>query len=67
MTWTPRSERGERMNNEVMEMLAKELATRVNKAVNLPLINEENEQAFFELIILMVLDLVFARMQKEGW
>ncbi len=67
MTWTPRSERGDRMNNEVMEMLAKELATRVNKAVNLPLINEENEQAFFELIILMVLDLVFARMQKEGW
>ena len=67
MTWTPRSERGERMNNEVMEMLAKELATRVNKAVNLPLINEENEQAFFELIILMVLDLVFARMEKEGW
>ena len=55
------------MNNEVMEMLAKELATRVNKAVNLPLINEENEQAFFELIILMVLDLVFTRMQKEGW
>ena len=67
MTWTPRSERGDRMNNEVMEMLAKELATRVNKAVNLPLINEENEQAFFELIILMVLDLVFSRMQKEGW
>jgi len=67
MTWTPRSERGDRMNNEVMEMLAKELATRVNKAVNLPLINEENEQAFFELIILMVLDLVFARMEKEGW
>jgi len=54
------------MDSEVMEILAKELATRVNKAVNLPLINEENEQAFFELIILMVLDLVLSRVGKEG-
>jgi len=55
------------MNNEMMQMLAKELATRVNKAVNIPLISEENEQAFFELIVLLVLDLVLARVEKEGW
>lgn len=50
------------MNNELMKAMAKELATKINRAVNLPLISEENEQAFFEMIILMVLELVLSRM-----
>ncbi len=53
------------MNNEVMKALAKELATRINRLVNIPLISEENEQAFFEMIVLMVLELMFTRMSKE--
>lgn len=31
--------------------LVRELATRINKVVNLPLVNEQNEQAVFELVI----------------
>lgn len=53
------------MNNEVMKALAKELSTRINRLVNIPLISEENEQAFFEMIVLMVLELMFTRMSKE--
>jgi len=37
--------------------LVKELATRINKAVNIPLVNEANEQAIFELIIGILLNL----------
>lgn len=51
------------MSNEMMRALAKELASRVNNAVNIPLISEENEQAFFEMIILMVLELVFSKLK----
>lgn len=54
------------MNNGVMRSLAKELATRINKVVDIPLISEENEQAFFEMVILMLLDLIFSRMGKEA-
>ena len=53
------------MNNEVMKALAKELATRINRLVNIPMISEENEQAFFEMIVLMVVELMFTRMSKE--
>ena len=37
--------------------LVKELATRINKAVNIPLVNEDNEQAICELIIGILLNL----------
>lgn len=53
------------MNNEVMRALAKELATRINQLVDIPLISEESEQAFFEMVILMVLELVFSRFGKS--
>jgi hypothetical protein len=50
------------MDQEILKALAKELATRVNNAVDIPLVNEEDEQAFFELIILIVLELIFAKL-----
>jgi hypothetical protein len=50
------------MNNELLKALAKELAVKVNKAVNIPLVSEEDEQAFFELIILMILEIVFSKL-----
>jgi hypothetical protein len=53
------------MNNELLKTLAKELGTRVNKAVNIPLVKEEDEQAFFELIILMLLEIVFSKLGFE--
>lgn len=31
--------------------LVHELALRINKAINIPLVNEKNEQAVFELVI----------------
>lgn len=52
------------MDNELMRQMAKELATRINKMVNIPLVSEENEQAFFEMMVLMVLDLVISRLGK---
>ena len=38
----------------------------LGKVVDIPLISEENEQAFFEMVILMLLDLIFSRMGKES-
>lgn len=53
------------MNNQMMRAMAKELATRINRVVDIPLISEENEQAFFEMIILMVLELVLSRIGSK--
>lgn len=41
------------------DKLARELATRVNKMINIPLINEETEQVFFELMIGIILGIIF--------
>ena len=50
------------MDSQVIKALAQELAKRVNGAVDVPLIKEEDEQAFFELIILIILELVFNKL-----
>lgn len=52
------------MDNELMKQMAKELAGKINAMVNIPLVSEENEQAFFEMVILMLLDLVISRLGK---
>jgi hypothetical protein len=46
------------MNDNMNQMLARELATKINKMVNIPLIGEDDEQIFFELIVLILLDLI---------
>lgn len=50
------------MDNEMIQAMASELAAKVNKIVNIPLVSEENEQAFFEMIILMLLDIVLSKL-----
>lgn len=52
------------MDNELMRAMAKELASKINAMINIPLISEDNEQMFFELVVLMVLDLVLTRIEK---
>ncbi|HOV16298.1 MAG TPA: hypothetical protein PLF50_02195 [Candidatus Cloacimonadota bacterium] len=57
--------------NPVIQNLAKELADYINAKVNLPWMNEEQEQAFFELVVTKVLDLIMGRVldqleKKEG-
>ncbi|MCB5234648.1 MAG: hypothetical protein LHW60_05325 [Candidatus Cloacimonetes bacterium] len=41
--------------------LIKDLATKVNKLINIPLLNEETEQALFEMLISIILGLVLDR------
>ncbi|HOH97173.1 MAG TPA: hypothetical protein PL188_02565 [Candidatus Cloacimonadota bacterium] len=45
------------MSNQISKVLAKELATKINRMVNIPLIREEDEQIFFELIVSILLEL----------
>lgn len=51
------------MNN--MQDLVTELATRINGIVNVPLINEQNEQVFFELVVSILLGIFFDEMDKQ--
>jgi len=44
--------------NPYIKELAKQLATQMNKAINIPWLNEEQEQIFFELVVTKVLELV---------
>ena len=46
-------------------ILVKELATRINQLVDIPLINEQNEQAFFELIISILLGIFLDEVDKQ--
>ncbi len=50
------------MDKTLLRELARKLATRVNELVDIPFVKEEDEQALFELIILLVLELVFGRL-----
>ena len=50
------------MDSDLLKELAKSLATKVNAALDVPLVSEENEQAFFEMIILIVMELIFNRL-----
>lgn len=46
-------------------ILIKELATRINDLVNIPLINEQNEQVFFEFVIRILLDIFLDELDKQ--
>ena len=53
------------MKTEIIKPLAKELATRINMTVNIPFVSEEQEQYFFEMIIVLVLDTLLGQISKE--
>ncbi|HRD00930.1 MAG TPA: hypothetical protein PL080_07295 [Candidatus Syntrophosphaera thermopropionivorans] len=46
------------MNENILHSLAEELAQKVNKALNIPVLNEKQEQVFFEMVILLLLELL---------
>ena len=48
----------EGLSDEEKRTLAKELATKINAAVNLPLVSEAAEQVVFEMVMLVLIDLV---------
>jgi len=43
--------------NPVIDLVAKEVAKQINNAVNLPFLNEEQEEVFFRLIVTKVLEI----------
>jgi len=45
--------------------LTKELATRINKLLDIPLINEQNEQAFFEFVLSFLLNVFLEELDKQ--
>lgn len=51
------------MDKQKMQNLAKELAFFINKFLDIPFVNEEEEQFFFELILLKALQLVLGELQ----
>jgi hypothetical protein len=53
------------VNTELLRPLVKELATKINRSINIPFVNEDQEQAFFEMILLMVLDTLLGQLDKE--
>jgi len=52
------------VNTDFIKLLAKELATKLNSLVNIPFIKEEDEQAFFEVVVNIVLGAVLANFDK---
>mgnify|MGYP006920753206 FL=1 len=46
----------------MLHNIAEELAKKVNKALNLPILNEQQEQAFFEMVILLLLELLINKL-----
>jgi|LSQX01.3.fsa_nt_gb hypothetical protein len=47
------------MKDGLLKELAERLATKINKLIDIPFMDEADEQAFFEFIILMVLEMIF--------
>lgn len=43
--------------NPAIETIAREVAKQINSAVNLPFINEEQEEIFFNLLVTKVLQI----------
>jgi len=53
------------VNKEFLKPLVTELATQVNKVVNIPFVSEEQEQLFFEMIITLVLETLLRQLVPE--
>ncbi len=55
--------RGGKMTDR--NILVKELATRINALLDIPLINEENEQIFFELVLSVLMEIFLDELDKH--
>jgi hypothetical protein len=51
--------------NPCIQSLAKELAEYINQKVNIPWLNEEQEQIFFELVVTKILELIMGKVLKQ--
>jgi hypothetical protein len=51
--------------NPAIQVIAKELATQINAKINIPFLNEQQEQVFFELVVSKVLELVSSIILKH--
>ncbi|MCK9557423.1 MAG: hypothetical protein PHO85_06220 [Candidatus Cloacimonetes bacterium] len=51
------------MENQV---LVREIATRINELINIPLINEKNEQIFFELIVNILMQILLNALDLDA-
>ncbi|HHV36402.1 MAG TPA: hypothetical protein GXX77_00980 [Candidatus Cloacimonetes bacterium] len=47
------------------EKFIKDVATKINKMINIPFINEETEQVLFELIVGILIGLLFDKFLGE--
>jgi len=54
------------MNKDLLRPLVVELASKLNKMVNIPWVDENQEQAFFEMMILMVLETLLTQFSRES-
>ena len=53
------------MNTELLKILAMELAKQMNSVINIPFVSEEEEELFFQYIILNVLHLLVNKLSKN--
>ncbi len=51
--------------NPYIEELAEELASKINAKVNLPWLNEEQEQIFFRLVITKLFEILIAQVMSK--
>lgn len=51
--------------NEAIVIFARELARQVNQVVDLPFMNEEEEELFFQVVVMKVLEIAFGKMVKR--
>lgn len=51
------------MSSKNLELMTKELASFINKIVNIPYLSEQEEQLLYELILLKALQLVLGELE----
>jgi len=57
---------GPKVMSEAVRILASEVASQINKLVDLPFVNEEEEEVFFQMVVLKVFDAVMSIVTKNG-
>ncbi|MDZ4121920.1 MAG: hypothetical protein U1C33_05835 [Candidatus Cloacimonadaceae bacterium] len=53
------------MSNELIYEIARQIAEQINQKVNIPFLNEDEEQALFQLMVLKALEILWS-LRKDG-
>ncbi|MDZ4121345.1 MAG: hypothetical protein U1C33_02925 [Candidatus Cloacimonadaceae bacterium] len=48
------------MSNELIYEIARQIAEQINQKVNIPFLNEDEEQALFQLLVLKALEILWS-------